>query len=752
MDAYRNARGEEDYGAAMMAHLDPDELAPFENVVSRQSTVKGAIHQRMSEVLFTFRQTVLGGRRNEVQLDNMVRELFGENTGDAAARELAIAWREASDYARLRFNDAGGRIARRDDWGLPQSHDSLKVRQVDYATWRDFIAPKLDMARMVDDRTGLPFTSERLELALKDVFETIRTEGWSKKNPSGAGASSAGGGKALANRRLDHRFLVFKDADTWMAYNERFGETDPFSAMVSHIDGMARDIAMMEVLGPNPSAMLRWMEERSLKQAALRDAEGGGGKSMDSARSAIDKSRAMYDHLTGKANAPIHGGWGRTFAGLRHILQSAQLGSAAISAITDLNFQRIAAAHNGLPQAKVIARVVKLLASEEDRKLAVRLGLIAENWSSVALGQQRFVGDVTGPAWAQRMSTAVMNLSGLSPWTQAGRWAFGMEFMGHLADQAGKRFDALDAPMQDALRRYGIGPDGWDAIRKTDLYDHQGATFLRPDDIALREDLAPDLRDRLSNSVMQMIQTEMEYAVPSSSLRGKVMLLGDAPPGTWRGEFMRSSMMYKNFAVTLLSTHVRRAALQARSKTGFQRGTYAMNLVISTTVMGALAMQLKDLTKGRDPRAMDNREFWGAALLQGGGLGIFGDLLTSDVNRFGGGLAETLAGPVVSFANDVRRLTIGNAMQLGNDEDTRFGAELTHFLRRYTPGGSLWYARLGYERLLLDRLQLWTDPKARRSFRARESKLHRETGQRSWWRQGRLAPDRAPDFSNVSSR
>ena len=133
---------------------------------------------------------------------------------------------------------------------------------MDYATWRDFIAPKLDMARMVDDRTGLPFTSERLELALKDVFETIRTEGWSKKNPSGAGASSAGGGKALANRRLDHRFLVFKDADTWMAYNERFGETDPFSAMVSHIDGMARDIAMMEVLGPNPSAMLRWMEER----------------------------------------------------------------------------------------------------------------------------------------------------------------------------------------------------------------------------------------------------------------------------------------------------------------------------------------------------------------------------------------------------------------------------------------------------------------------------------------------------------
>ncbi|PJN92612.1 hypothetical protein CNY89_28190, partial [Amaricoccus sp. HAR-UPW-R2A-40] len=39
---------------------------------------------------------------------------------------------------------------------------------------------------------------------------------------------STGGGKMLANRRADRRVLHFRDADAWMAYNDRFGAADPF--------------------------------------------------------------------------------------------------------------------------------------------------------------------------------------------------------------------------------------------------------------------------------------------------------------------------------------------------------------------------------------------------------------------------------------------------------------------------------------------------------------------------------------------
>ena len=85
----------------------------------------------------------------------------------------------------------------------------------------------------------------------------------------------------------------------------------------------------------------------------------------------------------------------------------------------------------------------------------------------------------------------------------------------------------------------------------------------------------------------------------------------------------------------------------------------------------------------------------------------------------GGSLAQTTAGPVFQFGDDVRRLLIGNALQGAGGADTNTGRELMNFLRRYTPGGSVWYARLGYERLIVDELQRHLDPRANQQFRAR---------------------------------
>ena len=56
---------------------------------------------------------------------------------------------------------------------------------------------------------------------------------------------------------------------------------------------------------------------------------------------------------------------------------------------------------------------------------------------------------------------------------------------------------------------------------------------------------------------------------------------------------------------------------------------------------------------------MDNKEFFGAALIEGCGLGIFGDYLFSDVNRFGGGIVSTAFGPTGQLAEDVFKVSIG---------------------------------------------------------------------------------------------
>ena len=749
VENYKNVKGETDPGAGLLALLDHDELAPFSNLVARSNAIRGRLHARMDEVLSTFRRDLIGRVRNRAQLENVVREIFGEDSGDVMAKQLAKAWGEASEFARLRFNSAGGRIPKRTDWGMPQHHDPIAVRKVSFEEWRDFIAPRLNHTKMIDEVSGRPLSGEKLEIALREAFETIRTDGINKMTPNGQA-----GGKKLANRRADHRFLVFKDADGWLEYQTRFGNGDPFSVMVGHLDAMARDIAQMEILGPNPTSTLRYLTQTVEKQAVHADVAARGEKVLDKARSQIKLAEDMYANFTGKANNPIHGRAARSFAGLRSMLQSMQLGAAAISAITDMNFQRIAAKHAGLPQAREVKRMVKMLTPHvtEDQKLAVRLGLIAENWSTVAAAQARYVGEVSGPEISRRFADTVMRVSGLSPWTQAGKWAFGMEFMGFLGDQAGRSFDQLPDALQKTFTRYGIDAAGWDVMRGTDLYEHQGAFFLRPDDIAARDGVPPKLADDIATKFLEMVQSETNFAVPSSSLRGRSMIVSDAQPGTFLGELVRSVAMYKNFAVTLMFTHMRRGINQMRQHGPIRGGRYMADLMITTSIMGALALQLKEVSKGRDPRPMTGEkaaEFWGAAMLQGGGLGIFGDFLFSGVNRMDRGIAETLAGPVVSFANDVRRLTIGNIAQLPGEDPTNAGREVTNFLRRYTPGGSLWYLRAGYERLMLDQLQTWIDPGAKRSWRRMERRYRRDLNQRYFWRPGELAPDRAPDLGNM---
>jgi hypothetical protein len=141
-----------------------------------------------------------------------------------------------------------------------------------------------------------------------------------------------------------------------------------------------------------------------------------------------------------------------------------------------------------------------------------------------------------------------------------------------------------------------------------------------------------------------------------------------------------------------------------------------------------------------------NAAFWGAAMLQGGGLSIFGDFLFAELNRYDRGLAETIAGPVVGLAQDLKNLTIGNMQQMVNGQDTNVASEALGFASRYMPGASVWYIRGALERTVIDQVRMMIDPDAKKRMRDLEKKYKKERGQEYWWRPGQMAPDRAPNL------
>ena len=758
---YRNSKGEVDVPNAvrsMYAHDNYSSEFSIENLVNIE---RGKAHALMVQVLDQLAYKI-GGRQTKLQKSNlklMIRELMGENTGNINAKQLAEAWKQTAEHLRKRYNSFGGKILSRKDWGLPQIHDTLLVRSVAKQDWIDYVLPKLDLDKMTDESSGLPFTDKSIQKALSEVYDNITTEGMATFKP---GTNSYG--KTFANRRTDHRFLAFKNADAWMEYQTRFGNPDPFVTMMEHINGMSRDIALLKSLGPNPDATHSFLLQTIKKQATLDTvAEAQGkfkrkklmrGTEQDYANTIAESINNLYAYHKGTLNQPVNAFFGNTFAGLRQILTSAQLGGASIMALSDFNWSRITSKFNGLPSFKANQNTVKLLADgiKKDSslsKVAMRLGLIAEMQSTVAGVQARYLDDIDTPMLAKRVSDVILRGSGLSHLTQSGKWGFGMSIQGTLADEIGKVFNKLDPDLQKALSKYGIDDEAWDIIRATKLYDAgtdevsmvgKNITFLRPDDIYARADLAPDVREDLVTRLMNYIISETNFAVPTASAKGRTILAGSTKKGTVPGELMSSALMYKNFAITLGFTHLARGFQQVGLK---GKAKYLVPMIITGGVMGALAYELKQIAAGKTPTKPEDMgmRYWLNALVYGGGLGIFGDFLFADQNRYGGSLQKTIAGPVVGFLHDAIQLTIGNVMQLATGEKTNAGKELAAFVQRYTPGSTLWYTRLVFERMIIDTLERLINPDFDADNRRKERALKSRTGQEYWWSPGEITPN-----------
>ncbi len=703
----------------------------YSNIDFRAKAVLGEAHATFAEGLSALRTTAFGLKQDRALLQRVIREVLAENTGDARAAGIAKLWTDSAETLRQRFNRAGGAIARRKDWGLPQTHEPHLVAAADKGDWINFTRERLQLEAMTN-ADGAQLSPGELDLLLQDIYATISTDGLNKLIPG------AKGGTKLANRRQEHRVLVFKDADSWLEYADRFGKPDLFGTMTSHMDSMAHDIALLEILGPNPHAAFRLLEDVTIK-------DGAGAL-------ARAHNESLFRIVNGNTERNASPKLADFADAVRSWLVAAKLGSATLSAASDVGFVAITAKWNGLPFTRVMRQMLTQLnpANEADRIIATKMGLTAMQWSNAMMTANRY-SEIVGRGAAGKAAEFTLRASGLTAWTDAWKRGFGMELFGLLGDQVDRPFARLADKTQSAFNRYGIDAGMWEDIRATALLEHGGARYVSIENIAAREDLPIQRRELLNARMQEMVLTEANFAVPEPDARARVLtsgaLFGQGSRGTFSGEVARGTFQFKGFPVSALLFHVYRAI---NAKGGpINPLAYSAQLMIATTLLGGLAIQLKEISRGKNPRPVNDARFWPAAMIQGGGLGIYGDFLFSDVNRFGGGLTSSIAGPFTDLIDDTAKLTLGQVWDVAQHRDTNIAGEVLDYARRYTPGGSLWYGRLVFEREVLDQLQLMADPKAKASFRRREQNRRRRYNQDYWWRHGQTAPEETPQLEDL---
>ncbi|WP_112312486.1 hypothetical protein [Pseudogemmobacter bohemicus] len=760
--AYRDADGVANGARAVRAHIEWDQDAGFGNVQSTFAELVSQYRRDISGLIEDHSRNIFGRVRSKASLINMVRELYGEASGDARAKANAKAARETIERARREFNAAGGDIRKLEGYGLPQHWDRAKVSAVPRGEWAERMHDTQDWARIVDRETGLSFdqSSRARRIGfLEQIHDNIRTGGLNRREPSGQR-----GGRSVAKSRADHRVLHFKNADAWLKANDEFGTADPFSAVLNHLDGMARDTAQMRVLGPNPAAGLEFLKQTALKLAVERPWTpskpitmlGKGLPWYSTAEKEVGGVAAQAERMLGLINGAANQVESDLFAGVmaetRHFLIASQLGGAMLSSTGDVGFMATASRHVGMDPKKVLTRFVATLAKPENRAQLRRAGIIAESAANTGVIQARMFGETFNGASMANLSEFVMRASGLTAWTDIARGVFKLEFYGHLADNAHLAFADLPKSLRELVfEARGITAADWDMIRATDLYRDAAdpkASFLIPGDIARRTDIDPDLALDLSLKIGAAIQEQLEFAVPTMTLRGKTALRANAPAGTFGGEILRSVEMYKSYPLTLMFNLMSRVLYH---KVNGSRLGNVLAFAAVGVIGGAVAIQMKEvLTRGRDPRDMTKGEFWAEALLQGGGLGIFGDFIRSSENRFGGGFAATAAGPVAGLVSDTGFLTMDVARAIWNrdEKSARTAAKsAVKFANRYGGPTNLWQVNSAIDRMVWDTITEWLDPGAADAFATAEKKRVKDYGNRSWAPPG--GPVRLPDFSSV---
>ncbi|NIA72376.1 hypothetical protein HBA54_27690 [Pelagibius litoralis] len=652
----------------------------------------------------------------------------GISGSDEAARmaEVMHKWQEAT---RIDANRAGASVKKSPGYVVRQSHDTFKIRNASFEDWRDFILPKLDAERTfagVDD----------VEKFLTNVYEGLAS-GVHLANAGDAAPSGFKGFANLAQSMSQDRVLHFRAADDWFDYNGRFGNGSLRESLIFGFERMARQTGLMRVWGPNPAANYDSVFNELLAKQNVK-----GKQTLRNDRAWLDNRFAEVD---GSVNIPGNVMLAKWSAMTRAVQSMAKLGGATLSAFADIPIAASELRYQGVGFLEAYGAALKGpltgRGSAEQRQILGMLGVMMDSMKGNAV--HRFSGHDDLPGAMSRMMRTFFKWNGLTWWTDSMRSSVALAMSHRLAMVKGTGWGKLDPDLKRTLGLFGIGEGDWPILQKATSKTADGQQFLVPegvrevDDATIRQVIGADASDNavrryregLEGRLRSYFTDRVDYAVITPDARTNAILKRGTQPGTVEGEAFRFITQFKSFPVAVLTRAVGREvygrgadSLGQALRNGNGEMLGLANLMLSSAVFGYLAMSAKDLAKGRAPRDPNSAKTWAAALVQGGGFGIYGDFLFGEVrNRFGGSALSTALGPTAGTVDDL--FDIWGRVREGDDA---LAKSVTTLISN-TPFANLFYTRAALDYLFLYQMREAMNPGFLRRMEKRIEKENAQT-------------------------
>ncbi|WP_436904846.1 hypothetical protein [Acinetobacter johnsonii] len=692
-------------------------------------------------------------------MKDVARERFGEDTGNSVAKQIATELGKMYDDLRVRFNAAGGDIGDLgDDFGFNTIWEGDKLKDAGVQQWLDDALKNIDRSKYVDV-DGNPLTNDQIKEMISYSFESITTDGLNKLN---VGEVVQGGGK-VTNRMSQSRVLHWKNADAWLEMQQKYGALPFVDLIDSHIDTMAKNIALVEKFGSNPNRAFE-----ILAQEAKR-IDGANRIKTNALTDGIRRAATMYDVFANREMGRGSEALNSFGVAYRAWNVSTMLGSALLASLSDIApMIKLARMHN-LSVAKLMGNLVGELNpfNPKDRELSFSMGIAVDEITS-SLG--RFATeDLTSvydrASQVARVSntaaSAIMRASLLNAWTRATKAAWSKTLMNKYANlPKEKKWGQLDAKDQSFLKAVGLDERTWEVMGLAEpMKDGSGNPLMTtqsilniPDDQLKHLGDPVEVKNQAVKKYFSHVLDEQGMAVIEAGLRERTKLYGKTHGGSLVGFMARGMMQFKSFPVTFLMRHGTRALRDGvLSPTPY---TYMIPLAMGMSAMGALSLQLGEIAAGNNPLTMWDDDdpdvalsFMTKAMMKGGGMTLLGDIVAAGADTSGRDGRDFLLGPMGGDMVKLAQLTSGTANQFLNGKDVTSKTNQMYMLAKSKiPGQNLWYTKTAINRLMFDDIQNMIAPDYQQKYKRKMQKQ----GRSQWWESGEGLDGLNPiDFDKV---
>ena len=643
-------------------------------------------------------------------------------------KKLAEIMEKHSELTRQALNARGANIPKMWGYVVRQSHDQFNVRAAanrlgknvddiiadptlkgtdinynkNFTAWKDFIMQYLD-----GDRTF--GNTDNIDSFLMNSYNSLV----GNKIQVADGASGVFGSNSVTKGISNKRVLHFKSAKDWYAYNEKFGTGSLKETYYSGLMTAGRNIGMLDTLGTKPK------ENFEKIRVAISNRMLANKRSTESLSSyrQFEKFMNVVDGTVYTFDGGTSGfAVAKWSAIARSVGNVAKLGGAVISAAADIGIYASEMKYQGRSflggMAEAMGGVGKIKNTKQKRDIAKGLGFLGDGTTYDISGRFQ-VGDNLNKGWTQIQRT-FFKYNLLSWWTNTLKENSMLGMANYYANQKGLSFDQLNKPLQSFFGLYNIDATKWDVIRKTAMSKaDDGTEFINISELSNMSDAdikkitgMNDLsktelqieKDKFKYSVSGMLLDRSIYAVIEPDARTKGTMTQGTLAGTGMGEAIRFVGQFKAFPMAIGNKVLGReiAFLRKGPNQDIGRGIKGLASIVTVSAfMGYMSMTAKDLLKGKEPRDPNNIKTIMAAFLQGGGLGIYGDVLFKE-QRDAGSVAAGLIGPAPTTVID-----LGLALKYAlSGEGGKAGKAAYRTINANIPFLNLFYIKAAFDYLI----------------------------------------------------